>query len=117
MNVNEWKVRINDIPVAQILRFEKSIEQNKTVNKTLDGSIYIQTVGAGINYADVTVLCTRYERDIFNSAEADGTLLYLTYRDNIYSGYIESPPTWNTVYPGEWYSADIKLLIENIQPV
>lgn len=111
MNVSEWKLSVADEVIAQVLTFVKALEQHKITSKALDGSIYIQTVGHPVKYADVEIFASREEKDRFNVLEADGSLMALVYRDHTYYGYIESTPSWSTVYPGKWYTTKIKFLI------
>lgn len=111
MNVNTWKLAVADEVIAQVLTFVKYLEQHKVTSKALDGSIYIQTVGHPVKCAKVELLASREEKDRFNELEADGSLMSLVYRDKIYYGYVESTPSWSTVYPGKWYSTSIVFLI------
>lgn len=111
MNVSEWKLSVADEVIAQVLSFVKALDQHKITSKALDGSIYIQTVGHPVKYATVNLFASCEEKDRFNELEADGSLMTLVYRDKVYYGYIEYTPNWSTVYPGKWYSTEVKFLI------
>ena len=111
-NVNEWKVVLNGVVLGQVLSFVKSLQQVKITSKALDGTVYIQTVGASTPTAKVSVFSSREEKDALDVAEASGAKIQVTYRGVTYLGYIESAPQWQTVYPGKWYNAEITLLIE-----
>ena len=111
-NVHEWKVVLENTVLGQVLSFTTSLEQVKVTSKALDGTVYIQTVGAPTRKAKVSVFSSREEKDLLDAAEAAGALLTVTYRDKTYFGYIESAPQWQAVYPGKWYNAEITLLIE-----
>lgn len=117
MIIQDWKLTRNAVPIAQILTFVLGIDQTKVVSKSLDGAIYIQTIGQGVRYANVSIFSSRQEMAAVNSAEADGAVVSCVYRDRRYLGYIEAAPEWETVLPGEWYQASIKLLIEEEVPV
>lgn len=107
----DWKLSLEDVVLAQILKYLPGIEQNKVVTKALDGSFYIQTIGTGNPYADITIFASRLQMEAINQAEADGVYLTAVYRDHRVMGYIEAAPTWTDEEPGEWYTATIKLLI------
>lgn len=111
-SVHTWKLSVDGSPIAQVLNFDSNIEQAKVVTKALDGTIYIQTIGKGVPYANIKILCSLEEKTLVNYAEADGAVLTVVYRDKKYTGYIESAPFWNAESPGEWYTATIKFLIE-----
>lgn len=111
MSVKEWKLSSGSTVLAQVLSFVPGIEQSKIVSKALDGTVHIQTIGEGTKYASVSIFSSREEMNLINKAEADGAFVTVVYRDKKCSGYIESAPSWNTVVPGEWYSASIKFLI------
>lgn len=113
MNITDWKLSRGSVTLAQILTFlGPKIEQTKVTNKALDGSVYIQTIGTGAKYADVTIFATRDEMPAVNEAEADGALVSIVYRDVQYLGYIEEAPDWTKKIAGENYTATFKLLID-----
>lgn len=111
-NVHEWKVVSDGIILGQVLSFSKGLEQVKVTSKALDGTVYIQTVGAPTRKATVSVFSSQEEKDLLNSCEASGALIGVTYRGVTYLGYIESTLQWQTVRPGQWYNAEMVLLIE-----
>lgn len=113
-NVNTWKVVCNDEVIGQVLSFVKGLEQTKVTSKALDGTVYIQTIGQPTPNATVSVFSSLEEMELVNLAEADGSPIKVTYRGVTYIGYIESKPSWQTVYPGKWYSTEINLLIEEV---
>lgn len=112
VNVSDWKLSRDSVAIAQVLTFLPSLDQTKVVSKALDGTVYIQTIGDPIKHAAVTILATREEMAPVNQAEADGAVLSAVYRETRYAGYIEAAPEWQPVIPGEWYTADIKFLIQ-----
>ena len=75
MNIETWKVYRNSVALAQVLSFLPGIEQTKVTTKALDGSVYIQTIGEGTKYAEVTIFATRAEMKPVNLAEADGAAI------------------------------------------
>ena len=107
----EWKLSLEGAVLAQILSYIPGIEQTKVISKALDGSVYMQTIGTGNPYADITILSTRTEMEAVNQAEADGLYLTAVYREKVVMGYIEARPEWDAAEPGEWYTTSIKLLI------
>lgn len=111
-NVENWKVKYDGNILGQVLSFVKSLNQTKVTTKSLDGTVHIQTIGAPTHTAKVSVFSSLEEKDLLDSAEASGACVQVTYRDTVYSGYIESALQWQTVYPGKWYSAEMNLLIE-----
>lgn len=111
-NVNEWKVVLDGVVLGQVLTFVKGLNQTKITSKALDGTVYIQTIGASTPKATVSVFSSREEKDALDEAEASGAKIQVTYRGVAYLGYIESAPQWQTIHPGKWYNADITLLIE-----
>ena len=118
MDYTGWKMRDNSGKIiGQVLKFEKGIDRNKVVQKSLNGVVYIQTIGDGIPYADIDLFCTREQRDFVNVAEASGEYVSVIYRDTKYYGYIEEEPDWNANKPGEYYTATFKLLIEEQEEV
>lgn len=113
MSITDWKLSRDSVTLAQILTFlGPKIEQTKVTTKALDGSVYIQTIGTGTKYADVTIFATRDEMPAVNEAEADGALVSIVYRDVQYLGYIEEAPDWTEKIAGENYTATFKLLID-----
>lgn len=112
--IYNWKLRDGVKKLAAVQTFAKNIEQEKIITKALDGSIYIQTIGTGVQTADITIFAaSRKERDAVNEAEAMGTLVNVLYRDTTYYGYIESAPEWSPVIEGRRYTANLKLLLES----
>ena len=111
-NVHDWKVTFDDAVLGQVLTFVKGYEQVKVTSKALDGTVYIQTVGAPTHNAKVSVFSSSEEKDLLDAAEAAGALIKVTYRNVTYLGYIESKLQWQTIYPGKWYNAEMVLLIE-----
>ena len=111
-NVHEWKVVCDDIILGQVLSFVEGLDQVKVTSKSLDGTVYIQTVGAPTRKTNVSVFSSLEEKKHLDTVEASGALIQVTYRDVTYFGYIESKLQWQTVYPGKWYSAELSLLIE-----
>lgn len=112
MNIHDWKVVFDGTVLGQVLNFTKSLDQTKITSKAIDGTVYIQTVGAPTHLAAVTVFSSPEEMYLLNAAEAAGTLINVTYRDVVYKGYVESKPQWQATYPGKWYTGSITLLIE-----
>lgn len=110
-NIKNWKLSSGSTVLAQVLSFVPGIEQSKIVSKALDGTVHIQTIGAGTKYANISIFSSREEMDLVNKAEADGAFVSAVYREKKYSGYIQSAPSWEAVSRGEWYTATIKLLI------
>ena len=111
-NIHEWKVVFDNTVLGQVLSFVKGLDQVKVTSKALDGTVYIQTVGAPTHTAKVSVFSSREEKELLDAAEAAGALIEATYRGVKYCGYIESKLQWQTVYPGKWYNAEMTLLIE-----
>ena len=113
MNINDWKVKRDSTVMAQVLTFVPGLDQTNILSKALDGTVYIQTIGSANPYAEIEILCNAAQMRLVNSAEADGAVINAEYREVRYFGYIEEPPTWNAVMPGEWYKTSIKLLIQD----
>jgi hypothetical protein len=111
-NVHEWKVVLGNTVLGQVLSFVEGLDQVKVTSKALDGTVYIQTVGAPTHNAKVSVFSSREEKDLLDAAEASGALIQVTYRDTVYLGYVESKLQWQTIRPGKWYNAEMNLLIE-----
>lgn len=111
-NVHEWKVVFDNTVLGQVLSFVRSLDQVKVTSKALDGTVYIQTVGAPTHLATVSVFSSREEKYLLDAAEAAGALIQVTYRGVKYFGYVESKIQWQTVQPGKWYNASMTLLIE-----
>lgn len=112
VDVHEWKVSFDNTILGQVLSFVKALDQVKVTSKALDGTVYMQTVGAPTHTATVSVFSSREEMDLLNAAEAAGARISVVYRDVTYLGYVETKLQWQTVYPGKWYSANMVLLIE-----
>lgn len=112
MSISSWKMSVDSVVLAQVLKFIPSIDQVKVTSKALDGSIYIQTIGTGTKQADVTIFALRDDISDINQAEADGAVVSVVYRDTQYLGYIDEAPDWEEKEAGESYTATIKLLIE-----
>lgn len=117
INIHSWKLSRDSVTLAQVLSFLPGINQTKVISKALDGSIYIQTIGTGTKQASVTIFATREEMPAVNSAEADGALVSLVYRNIQYLGYIEEAPEWSVIIPGEGYASTFTLLIDEEVPV
>lgn len=113
MNINDWKVKRDSTVLGQVLTFIPGLDQTKVVSKALDGTTYIQTIGTANPYSEIEILCDASQMRLVNAAEADGAVISAEYRGVRYFGYIEEPPTWNAVMPGEWYKTSIKLLIQD----
>lgn len=111
MNVVDWKVRINNEIVGQVLSCFGNRESTKIVSKTIDGSITVQTIGEPVSFVELVLLCTVEEKEKFVRYEPDGSIVSVRYRDKQYYGYFDGSVNWSTVIPGEWYNASGKLLI------
>ena len=111
-NIHEWKVVLDGAVLGQVLTFMKGLDQTKITSKALDGTVYIQTVGASTPKAKVSVFSSREEKDALNLAEASGAKIQVTYRGVTYLGYIESALQWQAIHPGKWYNAEMTLFIE-----
>lgn len=110
IDVNQWKLKVGDLIIGQVLRCERGREGIRIFTKSLGGRVFIQTVGDPLDYIDADILCSPLERDYLNEYVTLGEFFKLTYRDETYGGYIEGDPSWETIYPGEWYKATIKLV-------
>lgn len=113
--IYNWALWRGETRLAAVQTCATNIEQTKVVSKALDGSVYIQTIGAGTLTADVDVhVSSREDREAVNRAEAEGALVNVLYRERRYYGYIEAAPAWTPVVPGRSYAASVKLLVEMV---
>ncbi len=110
--VKTWKLSRDTAILAQILNFLPGLEQTKVMAKALDGSVYIQTIGLPIKYANISILASRDEIAAVSQAEADGALVSCVYRGVRYLGYIEGAIEWEAIQTGYWYHTNFRLLIE-----
>ena len=60
-DINTWKLKRSTTTLAQILTCLPGIDQTKIVSKALDGTIYIQTIGSGSKFADISIFVTKDE--------------------------------------------------------
>lgn len=112
MNIHTWKLSRDNLPIAQVLRFMPNIDQTMVVTNSLDGTPYIQTIGSGRDYAEVTIFSSFEEMKKVNKAWSEGAVLSLIYKSTQYIGYIKEAPSWEATYPGQWYQSTINFLIE-----
>ena len=102
---------LNGNKIADVLTFIQGLDQTKIISRLYDGSVQIQTVGTPISYADVEIFVYSDTMDDVNTAEVQANLLRISYKDIIYSGYIESPVDWEPIIKGNSYRGKIKFLI------
>lgn len=112
MMIENWKLSRDSVALAQILSFVPSVEQTQVLSKALDGSVYIQTIGSMLKFANVSIFANNEEIKLIDKAAADGALISCVYKDTQYLGYMEDIPDWSTLQAGVWYHSNIKLLIE-----
>ena len=111
-NVENWKVMYNGDILGQVLSFMKRLSQTKVTSQSLDGTVYIQTIGRPVKVATISVFSSKEEMELMNEAEADGACIDVIYRGATYSGYVDGGLNWQAIHPGKWYNATITLLIE-----
>lgn len=119
-NYLDWKLYTKNNPsktyepVAQVLSFVSGIDQSQIIVKALDGTIYTQNIGTGNAFANITIFCTRDEKHKIDEAAAAGSYMKVVYRTNpdTWYGFLEGMPQWKTEYPGVYYSAEVKFLID-----
>lgn len=92
------------------------IESILLENKLLDGSNHVQTIGEGLKYFQLEILCNENNVDIVTLTQSQGGFFRLELDDKYYIGYI-SRPDWERetgrekVKEKRIYASDIKFTI------
>lgn len=110
-NIHTWKIKAGEDILGQVLSFVDAIEAIKVIRRDLSGGVHVQTIGTGAKTASVSILSTNEERKQLNEVESTAQFVSVFYRDKLYVGYIASQIDWETIIPGEWYKANIKVLM------
>ena len=64
------------------------------VNRTLDGSYHVQTIGTKGTKLDVTAYFTKSNKLVMDSIKANGDTIKVTYDGAWYTGLIEGELSW-----------------------
>lgn len=108
----DWYAAIDGAEAGALTSCVRGVDPFKIVSKALDGSVYVQTIGAGTTYISAEVFVQSLDlKDAWDGAAAEGNLVSLYYRGRTYSGYIEGSMTWEAFVPGVSYSGTFKLLV------
>ena len=67
----------------------------KSVNRLLDGSWHVQTVGTGARQVIVRLICSLAAKNIIDAAESTGAPVKVTADGKHYKGPIREAPNWN----------------------
>lgn len=96
MNRLEWDIKNqNGESIGLVLGLLGSTEPFAVVTKSLDGTPYVQTVGAGTKTASVTVFAdTHAKKSALDYAAETGELLTVTYNGAVRYGYINGQIGW-----------------------
>ena len=78
----------SDTCLSKYVRFETEQEVSQIVSKSLDGTVYIQTVGEPQKNYNGSVFVTRAEKDLLLAAHAAGDLMHIEVGHGTYYGRI-----------------------------
>ena len=99
--------------VSRYVRFETEQELSQIVSKSLDGTVYIQTVGEAQKCHSGSVFVTRAEKSLLSAAHASGDLMRIEVRHGTYYGRIISLKIGERL-PCDYFEATITLADEVI---
>ncbi len=99
--------------VSRYVRFETEQEVSQIVSKSLDGTVYIQTVGEPQKSHTGSVFVTRVEKALLLAAHAAGDLMRINVRHGTYYGRIISLKIGERL-PCDYFEATITLADEVI---
>ena len=99
--------------VSQYVRFESEQEVSQIVSKSLDGTVYIQTVGEPQKNHTGSVFVTRAEKTALMTAHANGDLMRIEVRHGAYYGRIISLKFGERL-PRDYFEATVTLAAEVI---
>lgn len=111
-DVSKWKLKSNSEVIGQVKRCIELTEPRSVVNKALDGSVYIQTIGRPSRKLQIDIGMTQEEQRRFVVYYGAGALFELQYKDNFYIGFIVDEPQIEAVKAGEYYNMNTIFLIE-----
>ena len=103
----------SDTCLSKYVRFETEQEVSQIVSKSLDGTVYIQTVGESQKNHTGSVFVTRAEKDLLLTAHADGDLMRIDVRYGTYYGRITALKFGERL-PRDYFEATITLADEVI---
>lgn len=113
-DITAWRVVTNNKDVGQILTCEPYFDSRRVVTKALNGSVYIQTVGAPTQKMKISVGCYYAGREHLVASIASGFSVTCIYRGKRYVGFVGEDATWNTDSAGEFYTGEFELLVEDV---
>ena len=97
--------------VSRYVRFETEQEVNQIISKSLDGTVYIQTVGEPQKSHIGSVFVTREEKALLLSAHAAGDLMRIDVRHGTYYGRITALKLGERL-PCDYFEATVTLAHE-----
>ena len=100
--------------LSKYVRFETEQEVSQIVSKSLDGTVYIQTVGEPQKNYNGSVFVTRAEKDLLWAAHATGDLIRIDVRHGTYYGHITSLK-FGECLPCDYFEATVTLAKEVIE--
>lgn len=94
-----------------------SLEGNRVVNKLLDGTLHIQTIGEAMKYVSFRIVSDDANMNRINDIEFTGEPIKVFYDNKFYQGKIEDLSQWREELFGEidtrLYAANIRLVVES----
>ena len=82
----------------------------KVVNRLLDGSFHVQTIGQGARICNVALMASETGKETIDIYESTATPVKVTGSGKSYTGIIKDAPDWSLLKPN-LYKASIVLLV------
>ena len=114
-DISLWKLKNGSTVLAQVLKFIPGIKSQKVVRQALNGAIYVQQIGNGVQKAAVTIFVESQEELMaVDKCNAEGRFLNAYYKGTLYFGIIEDEEIeWEEQEPGKCYTAVLNYQISN----
>ncbi|MEG0778416.1 MAG: hypothetical protein RSE64_08755 [Oscillospiraceae bacterium] len=101
------------LPITKFVQFERKEEPTQIITKSLDGTVYIQSIGEPERSLVGTAYVTRAGRDALYAAQATGNLISVSVCHGTYTGRITALKIGNRM-AGDYFEADVTLALEVI---
>jgi hypothetical protein len=84
----------------------------KVVNRLLDGSFHVQTIGTGGRVVNISLVADETSKDTIDIAESNCAPVKVTAGTKYYTGVIKEAPKWDRPSPDVYRTSLILLVYE-----
>ena len=99
--------------ISRFVQFETDQEVNQIINTSLDGTVFIQSIGAAQKSLIGKVYVTRAQKSLLEAAQENGNLLRADIKHGVYHGRITALKFGNRM-AGDYFEAGVTLAREAV---